>query len=58
LILELWDLAKRFASIGLGIQNAGEYLNTYLKNDEGFYTYGVVMFAIKVSKMMKQMRKK
>jgi hypothetical protein len=32
-------------------------MNTDLKNDEGFYTHGVVMFAIKVSTMMKYMRK-
>jgi hypothetical protein len=29
-----------------------------LKNDEGFYTDGVVMFAIKVWTMTEQMRKK
>jgi hypothetical protein len=57
LILELWDLAKIFSSIGLKIQNTREYLNTNLKNDEGFYTDGVVMFVVKVSKDG-EMRKK
>jgi hypothetical protein len=52
LILELWDLAKCVASISLKIQNTREYLNTDLKNDEGFYTYGDVMFVVKVSKMV------
>jgi hypothetical protein len=56
LILELWDLSKSFASIGLRIQNTREYLNIDLKNDEGFYIDGVVMFAVKVSVMTERMR--
>jgi hypothetical protein len=58
LILELWDMEKIFASLGLRIQNTREYLNTDLKNDEGFYTDGVVMFSMKVSTMTEQLRKK
>jgi len=54
LILELWDMANSFSSLGLRIHNTKEYL----KNDEGFYTYGVVMFAMKVSKMTEQLIKK
>jgi hypothetical protein len=57
LIVELWDMAKSFASLGLRIQNTKEYLNSYLKNDEGFYTDGVVMFTMKVSAMTEKTRK-
>jgi hypothetical protein len=49
---------KKFSSLGLRIQNTREYLNSDLKNDEGFYTDGVVMFAMKVSAMTEQTRKK
>jgi hypothetical protein len=42
LILDLWDLAKSFSSLGVRIQNTKEYLNAYLKNDEGFFTDGVL----------------
>jgi len=55
LILELWNLAKRFAYIGLRIQNTRKYVNVDLKND-GFYIDRVVMFTLKVSKMIEQMR--
>jgi hypothetical protein len=54
----MWEMAKGFASLGLRIQNTREYFNSNLKNDEGFYTDGVVMFAIKVSTMTKKTRKK
>jgi hypothetical protein len=33
-------------------------LNSDFKNDEGFYTDGVVMFAMKVSEMTEKVRKK
>jgi hypothetical protein len=56
-ILELWDLEKLFASIGLRIHNTKEYLNTNLKNEEGFYIDGVVIFIVKVSKIIEKMRK-
>jgi hypothetical protein len=42
-------MEKCFTSLGLRIQNTKEYLNSDLKNDEGFYTDGVVMFTIKVA---------
>jgi hypothetical protein len=58
LIFELWDMAKIFSSLGLRIHNTKEYLNSDLKNDEEFYTNGVVMFAMKVSTMTYKMRKK
>ena len=32
-------------------------MNSYLTNDEGFYTDGVVMFAMKFSAMTEQTRK-
>jgi hypothetical protein len=57
LIVELWDMEKSFASLGLRIQNTKEYLNSDLKNDEGFYTDGVVMFTMKVSTMTEKTRK-
>jgi hypothetical protein len=57
LVLELWDMTNSFASPGLRIQNTKEYLNSDLKNDEGFYTDGFVMFTTKVATMTKKMRK-
>jgi hypothetical protein len=54
LILELWDMEKSFTSLGLRIQNTKEYLNSDLKNDEGFYTDGVVMFTTRVAAMTEQ----
>jgi hypothetical protein len=39
LILDLWDMTKSLTSLGIRIQNTGEYLNTDLKNDEGFDTW-------------------
>ena len=50
-------MANFFASLGLRIHNTREYLNSDLKNDEGFYTDGVVMFAMKVSAMTEHTRK-
>jgi hypothetical protein len=58
LIIELWDMAKSFASLGLRIQNTEEYLNLYLKNNERFYTDGVVMSTTRVSTMAEHTRKK
>jgi len=46
-------MAKSFASLGLRIQNTKEYLNSYLKNDEGFYSNKVVMFTTKFLAMTK-----
>jgi hypothetical protein len=57
LILDLWDLEKKIFSLGLRIQNTKEYLNAYLKNDEGFFTDGVAMFIEKVSAMTDHRRK-
>jgi len=51
LILYIWDLVKSFSSLKIIIQNTKEYLNADLKNDEGFITNGVAMFAAKVSAM-------
>jgi hypothetical protein len=58
LIAELWVMEKSFASLGLRIQNSKEYLNSYLKNDDGFYIDEVVMFTMKVLIMTKITRKK
>jgi len=57
LIVKLWDMEKSFSSLCLRIQNTKEYLNSYLKNDEGFYTNGLVMFAMKFSAMIEKTRK-
>jgi hypothetical protein len=56
LIVELWDMAMSFAYLGLRIQNTKEYLNLDWKNNERFYTNGVVMFITRVSPMSKQTR--
>ena len=48
LVLDLWDLEKQISSLRLGIQNTKDYLNAYLKNDEGFFRNGVAMFVEKV----------
>lgn len=58
LILDLWGLAKSFCTLRLKIQNTKEYLNADLKNDEGFFTDGVVMFVMKVSGMADHRRKR
>jgi len=52
LVLELWDLEKIFASLGLKVQNTRKYLGVDLKNDEGFYIDGVAMFVENVFVMM------
>jgi hypothetical protein len=57
LIVELWDIAKIFSSLGLRIQNTKQYLNSDLKNDEGFYTNEVVMFTTRVLEMTEKTRK-
>jgi hypothetical protein len=57
LIMELWDMDKEFHFSWFKIQNTKEYLNSDLKNDEGFYTDGVVMFTTRVAAMTEQMRK-
>jgi hypothetical protein len=53
MIVELWDMVKSFSSLGLRIKNTKEYLNSYLKNDEGFYSNRVVMFTTKFLAMTK-----
>jgi hypothetical protein len=57
LILYLWDFAKKKSTLGLIIQNTKEYLNAYLKNDEGFFTDEVAMFVEKLSAMADHRRK-
>jgi vacuolar-type H+-ATPase subunit C/Vma6 len=51
IIIERWDMENIFSSLGLRIQNTKEYLNSDLKNDEGFSTNEVVMFTTRVSAM-------
>jgi hypothetical protein len=58
LVLYLWDLEKTFSSLRLKIQNTKEYLNADLKNDEGFFRYGVSTFIAKVLAMTDHARKK
>ena len=57
LIVELWDMENSFAYLGLIIQNTKEYLNSDLKNNEGFYTDVVVMFTTRVAAMIEKTRK-
>jgi hypothetical protein len=57
LILNTWDLAKSFSSLGVRIQNTKEYLNADIENDEGFLKDGVSMFTAKVLAMTEQRRK-
>jgi len=58
LILELWDMANSFASHGLRIQNTKDYLNSNLKNDEGFYIDIVVMFTARFVVMIEETRRR
>jgi hypothetical protein len=57
LILETWDLASNFVSLGSKIQNFREYLQADLKNDEGFYKDVVITFVLKISGMTELKRK-
>jgi hypothetical protein len=57
LILETWDLASSFVSLGSKIQNFREYLQSDLKNDEGFYKDVVITFVLKISGMTELKRK-
>jgi hypothetical protein len=58
LILEAWDLASNFVSLGSRITNLREYLQADLENDEGFYKDVVITFVLKVSGMSELKRKK
>ena len=49
LILETWDLANNFVSLGSKIQNTMEYLQDDLTKDEGFYKYALSTFVINIS---------
>jgi hypothetical protein len=57
LILETWDLASNFVSLGSRIQNFREYLQADLRNDKGFYKDVIITFSLKVSGMTKLKRK-
>jgi hypothetical protein len=57
LILETWELANSFVSLGSKIQNFREYLQVDLNNDEGFYKDVVITFTLKVSGMSELKRK-
>jgi hypothetical protein len=51
LILETWDLASSFVSLGSTIQNSREYLQVALRNDKEFYNDVIITFSLKVSGM-------
>jgi hypothetical protein len=51
LILESWELANSFVSLGSRITNLRQYLQDGLENDEGFYKEVVVTFVLKFSGM-------
>jgi hypothetical protein len=57
LILETWDLANNFVSLGSKIQNTREYLQADLTNDEEFYKDALSTFVIKISGMTEYQRK-
>jgi hypothetical protein len=57
LILETWDLANNFVSLGSKIQNTREYLQVDLTNDEGFYKDALSTFVINISGMTEYQRK-
>jgi hypothetical protein len=57
LILNTWDLASSFVSLGSKIQNTREYLKADIENDEGFFKDGLATFIMKVSTMTEYERK-
>jgi hypothetical protein len=57
LILNTWDLASSFVSLGSWIQNTREYLKADIENDEGFFKDGLATFIMKVSTMTEYERK-
>jgi len=48
LILEAWQPASSFSSLGSIITNLRQYLHVDLRNNEGFYKEDIVTFVLKV----------
>jgi hypothetical protein len=57
LIIEAWEMSKRMVSFGTRAHAFHEYLQTYLKNKEGFYLNVVVPFVFKVTNMTELRRR-
>jgi hypothetical protein len=57
LIIEAWEVSKNIVSFGSRAHVFHEYLQVDLNNEEGFYTYVVLPFGIKVSNMTKLKRR-
>jgi len=53
LILEAWETASSFVSLGSRITNLKQYLQANIENDEDFYKDVVITFVLKVSGMSK-----
>jgi hypothetical protein len=51
LIIEAWEVSKNIVSFGSRAHAFHEYIQVDFKNEEGFYTYVVLPFGIKVSNM-------
>jgi hypothetical protein len=57
LVLETWELANNFISLGSRMTNLRQYLQVDLENDEEFYKGVVTTFVMKVSNMSELKRK-
>jgi hypothetical protein len=51
LIIEAWNMSKSMVSFGTRAHSFHEYLQAYLKNEEGFYLDAVIPFDFKVTNM-------
>jgi hypothetical protein len=57
LILETWELATSFVSLGSRMTNFRQYLQVDLENDEEFYKGAISTFVAKVSSLSEFQRK-
>jgi hypothetical protein len=57
LVIEAWEVSKSIVSFSSSAHAFHEYLQADLKNEEGFYTYVVIPFGIKVSNMIEAKRR-
>jgi hypothetical protein len=55
--MEAWEVSTNIVSFGSRAHALHEYLQADLKNEEGFYTYVVLPFGIKVSNMTEAKRR-
>ena len=57
LIKSSWEMSKNMVSFGTRAHDFHEYLQAYLKNDQGFYLDAVVPFGVKITSMMELRRR-